>query len=102
MGYYTENMSLGIERQFFCWKICIRDCLEYDSKVRCVIFVSKIKNIFSQIFPSPLAEISNLALSAKLMFLKYNFSDRHKFGFYLNISTGLSQCHHVAQLRISD
>jgi len=49
-----------------------------------------VKEVFSQLFHSSLAEISNLALSAVLTSFIVIFTDWQKCGFSLNIPADLS------------
>ena len=65
------SITLWLYLSFFsfscCWYTSARDFPEYDCEEGCVILMSK--KVFSQLFHSPLAEISNLALSAVLTLL---------------------------------
>jgi len=71
----NEDFSMSITLWLYlfcsfscCWLIsAARDFPEYDCEVGCVILTSK--KVFSQLFHSSLAEISNLSLSAVLTFL---------------------------------
>ena len=68
---FSMSITLWLYLSFFsfscCWLTSVRDLPAYDCEVGCVIYMSK--KVVSQLFHSPRAEISNLALSAVLTFL---------------------------------
>jgi len=72
----NEDFSMSITLWLYlsfsfscCWETSTRDFPEYDCEVGCVILMSK--EVFSQLFHSPVAEISNLVLPAVLIFIDW-------------------------------
>jgi len=71
---FLMSMTLWLYLSFSisCCGMSLLRTSQNKTEVGCVILTSK--KVFSQLFHSPLAEISNLALSAVLTFLSKSFS----------------------------